>query len=80
MMMIRASLFLLLLLLHPALHAQEVQTSEPAGTTTDPQPPVDEVKPETEAGEVNNAPATPDSFKPSEDISEDLSVSFPVDI
>lgn len=25
-------------------------------------------------------PATPDTFKPSEEISEDLSVSFPVDI
>ena len=35
---------------------------------------------ETSTAPQDNSPETPDSFKPSEEISEDLSVSFPVDI
>ena len=35
---------------------------------------------ETSTSAQDNSPETPDSFKPSEEISEDLSVSFPVDI
>ncbi len=34
----------------------------------------------TEQNKTQKSPETPDSFKPSEEISEDLGVSFPVDI
>ena len=39
-----------------------------------------EQEPETSTEAQDKSPETPDSFKPSEESSEDLSVSFPVDI
>lgn len=59
--------------------AQEAGTQDgkkpPAGDTAD-----EQKTPEPAKAQANNKTQTPDTFIPSEEISEDLSVSFPVDI
>jgi hypothetical protein len=81
----RATLLAALLLSVPAVRAQDGAAPEP--DTATPAAPA-EMTPATVDDEPLTAPPSatkatgpsPDSFKPSEEISEDLSVSFPVDI
>lgn len=59
----------------PAVNAQEhAATDNTAANKT-----VQQAEKE-QAEQSQDRPATPDTFKPSVEISEDLSVSFPVDI
>lgn len=56
-------------------HSTEQQRDRPADTAA-----TGELKPATAAVTPEPKVQTPESFKPSEEISEDLSVAFPVDI
>lgn len=83
--MIRIVLCLLISvsLTHVYAAPQQDESSEPAGTVKESEAAADntnqnpsEVKPATPEAESD----TPDTFVPTEEISEDLSVSYPVDI
>jgi len=64
--------------LSPAGHAQE---AEPTGETPAAvEFPAEQAEEETVEETRAPAPPPPEEFEPSEQISEDLSVSFPVDI
>ncbi len=77
-----ACLVPLLAVLSPALAADEQDQKQPAVQVAEPYNPEGEVDAETEShrDRARDRPATEDIFRPSETISEDLSVPFPVDI
>lgn len=73
----RHLLLVVVLLGMPAVTAQEdAATDNTAATKTTQQAEAEK----EQAEQPQDRPATPDTFKPTEEISEDLSVSFPVDI
>lgn len=70
---------LVLLLLCLPLAAQETDDSETEGSAGE--QPAEESQKESQAEDgESDKDSTDDDFRPSEEISEDLSVSFPVDI
>ena len=76
--MLRVVIFLVLLQVCGFLAAQEQADSAPA---VDAEPDKTAVQAEkTPPEEADRPVVTPETFQPSEEISEDLSVSFPVDI
>jgi len=83
---LRILLLAAVLLCVPAARAQDAAAPAPenataAGTVVEPAPaPEDEPLTAPPAETTKATGPSPDSFKPSEEISEDLSVSFPVDI
>ena len=73
----RHLLLVVAMLVMPAVNAQEHAASD----NTSANKTVQQAEAEKEQAEQpQDRPATPDTFKPSVEISEDLSVSFPVDI
>ncbi len=63
----------------PAVNAQEHAATDNTAANKTVQRAEAEAEKE-QAEQPQDRPATPDTFKPSVEISEDLSVSFPVDI
>ena len=73
----RHLLLVVAMLVMPAVNAQEHATTDNTAANKT----VQQAEAEKEQAEQpQDRPATPDTFKPSVEISEDLSVSFPVDI
>ena len=59
---------------------QEINSTGQDGNQTDSSKKVVQSQTQQAETENQNNPSTPDTFTPSEEISEDLSVSFPIDI
>jgi len=71
----------ILLLFGAAVVYAQSDAPEDNTAATDPKPALDATAPEDETEQPSaNRPSSEPYFRPSEDISEDLSVAFPIDI